>query len=59
MSKFNFFGNISGKMSVLMERTLLLTVNMLIIPIAMVNRLTKSEKPLQKLKNYMFQVTYG
>ncbi|MEF2834698.1 MAG: hypothetical protein ACLUG5_02465 [Clostridia bacterium] len=40
-------------MSVLMERTLLLTVNMLIIPIAMVNRLTKSEKPLQKLKNYI------
>lgn len=60
MSRFNFFGNISGETSLLMEMMLLLMVSKLITPVVKrAKRLMKSKKPQPKSRNYMLQVTYG
>lgn len=61
MSRFNFFGNISGENVVINGNDVIINGKQVNNPGGKegAKRLMKSKKPQPKSRNYMLQVTYG
>lgn len=59
MSKFNFFGNISGQNVSINGEDIIINGKHVNNTDSNGEQIDEVRKALQKLKNYMFQVTYG